>query len=311
MDELSVISMRGSTDMKIRTIGRHTREAVKNIGRNSWMTFASVSAVTTTLLLVGVFLVIMMNLNELATSVKEDVEIKAYVELVASEEEQANLKAKIERIPEVKSVTYSSKDQELEKLIQSFGEEGASFKLYEQDNPLYAAFIIKTKVPEDTAYVASQIKTFDSVANVKFGQEIIDSLFSSVNWARNIGIGLIIALVFTAMFLISNTIKITIVARRNEIEIMKLVGATNSFIRIPFFLEGLFLGILGSIVPIAVIIAAYHYIYEIVSPKLSGTFFTLLPLNPFAYQISIMLIGTGAFIGMWGSLISVRKFLKM
>ncbi|OZM56664.1 cell division protein FtsX [Lottiidibacillus patelloidae] len=297
--------------MKIRTFGRHTREAFKHIGRNGWMTFASVSAVTTTLLLVGAFLVIMMNLNELSTSVKEDVQIKAYIDLLATEDEEAALKAKIKRIAEVESVTYSSKDQELENLIQSFGEEGASFQLYEQDNPLYAAFIVKAKVPEDTAYIASQIETFNSVADVKYGQEIIESLFTSLKWAKNIGIGLIIALVFTAMFLISNTIKITIIARKREIEIMKLVGATNGFIRAPFFIEGLILGVLGSILPIAAILTSYHYIYKSIAPKLEGTFFTLLPLYPFAFQIAGLLVTIGAFIGMWGSTTSVRKFLKV
>jgi cell division transport system permease protein len=297
--------------MKVRTIGRHTREAFKHIGRNGWMTFASVSAVTTTLLLVGAFLVIMMNLNELAISVKEDVEIKAYIDLLATEEEEAKLKAKIEQIPEVESVKYSSKDEQLDNLIHSMGDEGASFQLYEQENPLRAAYIVKMKIPEDTEYVANQIKTFKNVANVKYGQEIIESLFTSLNWAKNIGVGLIIALVFTAMFLISNTIKITIIARKREIEIMKLVGATNGFIRAPFFIEGLILGILGSILPIAVIITSYHYVYKSIAPKLEGTFFTLLPLSPFAFQIAGLLVAIGAFIGMWGSLTSVRKFLKV
>lgn len=297
--------------MKLRTLGRHIRESVKNIGRNSWMTFASVSAVTTTLLLVGVFLVIMMNLNEIAKSVEEDVEMQIYIDLTATEQQQDQLIAKIERMPEVKQVTFSSKEQELEDLIQSFGEEGSSFKLFEQDNPLHDVLIVKTQIPEDTTKVASIIETYDFVASVKYGKDIIEKLFATVKWARNIGIGLICALVFTAMFLISNTIKITIVARRKEIEIMKLVGATNGFIRWPFFLEGLLLGILGSIIPIATLITAYHYLHQSISPKIEGTFLTLLPLNPFAFQIATILVGIGAFIGMWGSLMSVRKFLKV
>jgi cell division transport system permease protein len=305
------MSIKEATVMKISNLGRHTREAFKNIGRNGWMTFASISAVTTTLLLVGAFIVIMMNLNQISTSVKEDVEIKAFIDLIATEEEEALLKAKIEQIEEVESVVYSSKDEQLDNLIDSLGEEGEEFRLYEQDNPLSAAFIVKTKVPEDTEYVANQIETFDSVTNVKYGQEIINTLFTSLNWAKNIGIGLIIALIFTAMFLISNTIKMTIIARKREIEIMKLVGATNGFIRAPFFIEGLLLGIFGSIIPMAVVLTAYHFIYKSVAAKLGTTLFALLPLNPFAFQVAGLLLAIGAFIGMWGSVTSVRKFLKV
>ena len=129
--------------------------------------------------------------------------------------------------------------------------------------------------------------------------------------ARNVGIALIVGLFFTAMFLISNTIKITIFARRREIEIMRLVGATNGFIRWPFFLEGLLLGVLGSIIPIGIVIFAYRYVYAWALPQIQGSFIELLPLNPFVFQVSTILLLIGALIGVWGSLMSVRKFLKV
>ncbi|MDF4187371.1 FtsX-like permease family protein, partial [Ligilactobacillus salivarius] len=129
--------------------------------------------------------------------------------------------------------------------------------------------------------------------------------------SRNIGIALIIGLVFTAMFLISNTIKITIFARRKEIEIMKLVGATNWFIRWPFFLEGLLLGVFGSVIPIALVLSTYQYVIGWVVPKVQGSFVSLLPYNPFVFQVSLVLIAIGAVIGVWGSLTSIRKFLRV
>jgi len=113
------------------------------------------------------------------------------------------------------------------------------------------------------------------------------------------------------MFLISNTIKITIFARRKEIEIMKLVGATNGFIRWPFFLEGLWLGVLGSIVPIGIILTSYYYLIDLVEPRIQGTFIQLLPFYPFAFQVIGILVAIGAFIGVWGSMMSVRKFLRV
>ncbi len=297
--------------MKPRTLLRHFRESFKSLARNGWMTFASISAVTVTLLLVGVFLVIMMNLNNVAKEIEQDVEIKVYIEMTATEEEQNQLQADLEKVSKAESVVFSSKDSELESLKDSFGEDGAILDLFEQSNPLYDVFIVKTKTPQDTFDVAKQIEGFDNVAKVVFGQETVERLFQIFNIARNIGLALILGLVFTAMFLISNTIKITIFARRKEIEIMKLVGATNWFIRWPFFLEGLWLGVLGAFLPIAIILTSYYYLIDLVQPKVTSQFLQFLPFFPFAFQVVGILVAIGAFIGIWGSMMSVRKFLKV
>ncbi|MBA4537537.1 ABC transporter permease [Bacillus aquiflavi] len=297
--------------MKIRTVRRHFRESFKSLGRNGWMTFASVSAVTVTLILVGVFYSIMMNLNNVAKSIEEDVEIRVHVDLAANEEDQQALQKKIEQISEVKSVQYSSKSEELDHLITSFGEEGEAFKLFEQDNPLMDVFVVKAKNPNDTMKVSKKIEELEYVNKVKYGQEEVEKLFKVVELSRNVGLVLIIGLLFTAAFLISNTIKLTILARQKEIEIMRLVGATNAFIRWPFFLEGLWIGILGSIIPIATVATAYYYSYDYIKPKLEGHFIQVLEFTPFIYQVSAILVLMGALIGIWGSLMSVRKFLKI
>jgi cell division transport system permease protein len=300
-----------NTVMKIRTIGRHARDSFKNISRNGWMTFASVSAVTVTLILVGVFFVIMMNLNRVAETIEDDVQIRVHIDVAANAQDQQKLKTEIESMPEVKSVTFSSKQKELDNLVDSLGEEGKSFKLFEQDNPLNDVYIVKTKKPTDTMEVANQIKKSNYVAKVKYGQGKVEKLFKFIKASRNVGVVLIIGLFFTAIFLISNTIKITIIARRREIKIMRLVGATNTFIRWPFFLEGLWLGVIGSILPIILISIAYYRAYDYIGPRLEGTFIKVLPFDPFMYQVSGILILMGALIGIWGSLMSVRKFLKV
>ena len=147
---------------------------------------------------------------------------------------------------------------------------------------------------------------------MKYGEGKIEKLFSFLNTSRNVGLVLIIALLFTAMFLISNTIRITIVARRRDIEIMKLVGATNWFIRIPFVLEGIWLGILGAIIPITLVTFLYYKIYHMLSPKLEqGKLFELLEFSPFIYQVNALILLMAVFIGIWGSFMSVRKFLKV
>ncbi|MBO8157619.1 MAG: ABC transporter permease [Bacillaceae bacterium] len=297
--------------MKIRTLGRHFREGGKNILRNGWMTLASVGAVTTTLILVGLFLMLMLNLNQIAENVERDVEIKVLIDLTAEEQQINELEQQLRNIPEVSIVQFSSKEDELNQLIESMGEDGQAFELFEQDNPLNDAFIVKTEDPIDTFQVAEQIQTFDYVSEVAYAEDVIRKLFTFNEYARYVGLGFIIALILTAVFLVSNTIKITIMARSKEIGIMKLVGATNSFIRWPFFIEGLLMGILGSILPIGLVMGGYYYLYQNLTDRIQFPFVELLPYHPFAYQLSLILLAIGAFIGVWGSVMSIRKFLKV
>lgn len=298
--------------MKGRTIRRHFRESFKSISRNGWMTFASISAVTVTLLLVGVFALIMMNLNKLANDMENDVEIRVLVEIIEDPAKakvaEEKLMDEIKSLPDVQGVVYSSKDQELARLIEEFGED---FSLYEQSNPLRNVLYVKAADPQQTAVVAKKIEKFDNTYDVIYGEGKVEKLFSFLNTSRNIGLVLILGLLFTAIFLISNTIRITIIARKDEIEIMKLVGATNSFVRIPFVLEGMWLGILGAIIPMAVVTFVYYNIYNILQPKLKGQLLQLLDISPLIYQVNGLLLFLGVFIGVWGSFMSVRKFLKV
>lgn len=307
-----VMNMGGITAMKARTLARHIRESFKSLGRNNWMTFASISAVTVTLLLVGVFTVIMLNLNKVATDLENDVEIRVMIDIIPEEAEtkiaEDQLMDEIHSLPDVAEVTYSSKEDELNNLIKDFGDE---LSLFEQNNPLYNVLYVKAVDPLKTAEVAKQIDSFANTKKVVYGEGKVEKLFNYLAIARNIGLVLILGLLFTAMFLISNTIRITIIARKDEIEIMKLVGATNSFVRIPFVLEGMWLGIIGSIIPIVTISVAYYKIYELVAPRLKGELFQILNVTPLLYQVNGLILAIGVFIGIWGSFMSVRKFLKV
>lgn len=297
--------------MKFRTMRRHVREGFRNIIRNGWMSIASIGAVTVTLILVGTFVAIMLNVNEMANKVEEDVEIKVLIDLTAEDDDVTELGEQIEELPDVGLVRFSTKDDELEHLVDSMGEQGEAWALYEQDNPLNHAYVVKASDPQNTEKIATEVETFDHVYKVVYGQEVVSNLFKFNNYARAIGLVLIAGLVLTAVFLISNTIKLTIMARSTEIGVMKLVGATNGFIRWPFFIEGLLLGILGAILPISVIAGGYYYIVNNFSGQTSFYFVELLPFNPFVWQLSGIILLFGAFIGMWGSVMSVRKFLKV
>lgn len=300
-----------NTAMKFRTLMRHIREGIKNIFRNGWMTFASVAAVTTTLILVAVFLALVLNLDQMATNIEEDVQISTIIDRTADEQQIVELGEELEQIDGVEKVQFSSRDDELSKLMDSMGEEGEAWGMFEQDNPLHHTYYVDPMTPEQTEQIASQIESLNYVDEVLYGQDVVQKLFEFNSYARTIGLGLIVALVFTAIFLISNTIKITIIARSTEIGIQKLVGAKNSFIRWPFFIEGALLGILGSIIPIAVILSGYYYIYTNFNDSITIPFVELLPFNPFAWQLAGMVLLIGAVIGVWGSVMSVRKFLKV
>ncbi|MCM3079702.1 MULTISPECIES: permease-like cell division protein FtsX [Brevibacillus] len=298
--------------MKIRTLGRHVREGVKNLGRNGWMSFASISAVAITLLILGVFLILAMNVNYFAQSVEKQVEIRVFMDVLATEANVQQVEENIKAIPKVSTVQFIPKDEGLKQFKESLGDKAYLFEGLEKDNPLPDAFVVKTAQPQDTAAVAAQIKKLEYVKNLTYGEGTVEKLFAVTGAVRNVGIAFIIGLGFTAMFLIANTIKLTIVARRREIEIMKLVGATNWFIRWPFFVEGLLMGIVGALIPTIMLSVGYYYLLDAIHSSFEASqLFKLLPLFPLVNQVALALVAIGAFIGIWGSLVSVRRFLRV
>ncbi|HET7626953.1 MAG TPA: permease-like cell division protein FtsX [Bacillales bacterium] len=300
--------------MKLRTLGRHGKEGLKNLGRNGWMTFASISSVTVALLLVGFFMALMLNLNHITDKIKDDVEVKAYISRTATQQQVDQLREKISSLPLVGSVDFVSKEEGLQQLIESMSTEGEPSPVLESlknENPLPDSFVIKPKRPEDTIKIAEKVKTFENLSDVRAAKDTVRRLLEVTSISRNIGLVLIVGLLFTTVFLIGNTIKLTIVSRRREIEIMKLVGATNGFIRWPFFVEGLSLGILGSVLPVTLLLSAYQSFYHFFYTHYATTFIELIPVNPQIYLLSTGLVMIGAVIGVWGSITSVRKFLRI
>ena len=294
--------------MKIRTMWRHIRDAVKSLFRNGWSTFGAISAVSMVLLLVGIFVSLLFNMNKIATDVEQDVNVRVYIDLAADETKTEELKAAIQALDAVDTVKFRSKDEELDDITKSVAQE---FELFKNDsNPLRNAFDVSTKNPNQTKEVATTIEKMDYVARVNYGGARADTLFKVISTSRNVGIGVIAVLLIIALFLISNTIRATIHARRTEIEIMQLVGATKAYIRWPFFLEGGFIGLIGSIVPIAVLWGLYLWVYKGGSDFFAGSNFSLLAPNPFLYHLSLAMAGVGVLIGSFGSIFSMRRFLK-
>ncbi|WP_078555778.1 permease-like cell division protein FtsX [Bacillus alkalicellulosilyticus] len=296
--------------MKSRTLVRHGKEGAKNLIRNGWMTFASISSVSIMLLIVGLFLLLIINMNHMVQTVEEDVEIRVHIELTANEKQERDLQRLIEQLPNVESVVFVGRDEGLDQFIESMEDMGTAFEGLREENPFNNILVVRAVSPHLTGSVAERIEDLPNVYSINYAQDVVEKLFEATNLVRNVGVFLVGAMMFTAMFLIANTIKLTIVARKREIQIMKLVGATNGFIRWPFFVEGLLFGVVGAAIPIILLALGYSYASDSFNQRYD-MFFTLLPLNPVIYQISAVLLLIGAFIGVWGSMMSVRKFLRV
>ncbi|MBJ6360992.1 permease-like cell division protein FtsX [Paenibacillus sp. GCM10012307] len=305
--------------MKFRTILRHIREGTKNIIRNGWMSFASLSSIVISLFILGVFLLLALNVNNLANQIESQVEVKVYLQLGVEQSKVEELHNAIANMPEVRSVKFVSKAEGLELLRVSLGEDGKDLLegFDETNNPLPDSFTVEVIEPQTISFVANKIKAINEadptvpITNVKYGQGTVETLFKFTTAVRNIGLIIVAGLALTAMFLISNTIKVTILARRREIAIMKLVGATNHFIRWPFFIEGALIGLLGSAVTTAILLVLYQQLVQITQFELGLMMIKLVTIEDAGWLISGVLIAIGTLIGIWGSTISVRKYLKV
>lgn len=296
--------------MTFKVFFRHFREGVKNLVRNGWMTFASVSAVAITLLILGVSLVIALNAQNMSSYVAGQLEVDVFLQQSMTDAQGMEVANQIKDLSGVKSVQFVTKAQGLQDLEKRLGPQYGNL-LTGIQNPLPDKVIVKAANPKQTLDIANKIKGMSGVAKVNDGQSFVERFFQFMNVLRNIGIIFVVALVITAMFLISNTIKITIFSRRREIEIMKLVGATNWFIRWPFLTEGMIIGVFGAAVPFAVILFAYHSAYIRMGGLFQVLTFPLVTTIALAAKLALILFGIGLLIGVWGGVMSVRKFLRV
>lgn len=295
--------------MKSRTLGKHIKSAFQNFARNGWMTVAAVSAVAITLFLVAGFITILLNANKFASDVENDVNIRVYIDLAAEKDDQEELRQRISAIDGVDDVTFSNQDEELDNLIGTYGD---SFNLFKgDDNPLRDVFVVNASSPEDTSKVAETIAGFEYVSDVNYGGASADTLFAVIDNVRLFGMVIVIILVITAFFLIGNTIRMTIFSRATEIEIMRLVGAKNWYIRWPFLIEGSLIGMIGAIIPFLLILLVYNTAFGGIMGFLAGTSFSLIPPTPFLIYLGVGMILVGILMGAIASLTSIRRYLKI
>ena len=295
-------------DTMIRTFFRHLLESIKSLKRNGWMTVASVSAVTITLTLVGVFMAVIMNATKLAQDIEGNVDVSVFVDIGTKDEEMKKLEKELNDLDHVKKVEFSSKEQELKKIQNEMGD---SWKLFEGDNnPLYDVYVVSAIDPSYTNQVAEKAADLKNVSRSDYGGASSDRIFQIAGAVRTWGLVAAALLLFVAMFLISNTIRITILSRQREIQIMRLVGAKNGYIRWPFFLEGGWIGLIGAILPILIITFGYAWFYQLINPSLLRSHYSLIHPENIVWKINLLMVGIGVIIGSLGSIISMRRFLK-
>ncbi|MGO3732280.1 MAG: permease-like cell division protein FtsX [Vagococcus sp.] len=294
----------------IRNFFRHVGSALKNLKRNGWMTLASASAVTVTLTLVGIFLGVILNVTKVAEDINKNVDVSVFVDFGTSKEDMDKLGEDLKKIPNVSDVTFSSKQNEYKKLTDKLGD---TWKLFDgDDNPLYDVYILSAKDSESIKGIQKKASTLPNVFKADYGGQNSDKLFSI---SKNVNLWGTIAAVFlvaVAIFLISNTIRITIISRKREIQIMRLVGAKNGFIRWPFFLEGAFIGLLGSILPMLLISFGYAQVYFLYTKSMmASASYDLIKPAQLVLQLNILIVIIGVVIGSVGSVLSMRRFLKV
>ncbi|WP_378950464.1 permease-like cell division protein FtsX [Pelosinus sp. sgz500959] len=295
--------------MKIRTIEYFIKEAVSSIRRNGLMSFASISTVALSLLILGMFLIMVLNLNNMASNLESQVQVSVYLQDGLSDVQMREIGTKITKLPGVNQVIFVAKEEAMSRFKERLGEQQSILKALDGNNPLPNAFEVKMDSPEKVKPVAQAIAQIKGVENAKYGQEVVEQLFTLTRMIRIFGVILIGFLALAALFIISNTIRLTVFARRREIGIMKYVGATDWFIRWPFLLEGIILGFGGALLAVVLLNQTYgaliHQVYE------SLAFLPLIPQYPFINYISIVLLLIGTIIGALGSTISLRKFMQV
>lgn len=296
----------------IRILNNNLKDSVKSVFRNFSLSVASISCITITLILVAVAILLSENVNKFTDDIEKDVTIVVYIKKDATEEDRKALDTKINLLSNIESVTFMSKEAIRKDMSKDSEGLGTILSEYDENtNPLLDEYLVKVKNTEKIGTTAKQIKDLSGVSQVKYGEGMVEELVKIFNTVKKIMVVIVIGLIIVTAFLISNTIKITINNRKRQIEIMRLVGASNSYIKMPFFFEGIILGFIGSIIPVLFSLYGYVYLYD----KMNGILFTevisLINPNQVMTHLIITLILIGVIVGAIGSSRAVRRYLKI
>lgn len=295
--------------MKLQTMEYFFREVAVSVVRNRRMSIASVGTVTVSLFVLGVFLVLVMNLTKMASSLESQVQISAYLADELTNSEQKETEKKINSINGVSKVEFVSKEAAMKILGERLGEQKKILDALGDSNPLPNSFSVTVNSADNVKKAAAAIQKISGVAEVKYGQDVAANLFDLTHLVRVFGLILMLLLTCATIFIIANTIRLTVFARRKEIAIMKYVGATDWFIRWPFILEGICFGLVGGGISALIL----RNFYAAMANKITAvlTFFPMVEQYPFMNYVTLGLILAGVAVGILGSTVSLKKFLEV
>lgn len=297
-----------------RMLARSIRDAFKSVVRNFSLSLASISCITITLIIVAIAIMASFNVQNFTKEIEKDLTIVIFLNNDTTEEEANRIEQEIREIPNVnkKSIVFESK-QEIKEDMQKESEVFNTVldEWNEEESPLKDTFQVKVKDVEKISTTAERIAKIEQVNTVRYGEGMVDQMVSAFSSIEKVTYGVVIALVIVTVFLIINTIKLTISARRREIGIMRLVGASNFTIKTPFIIEGMILGLLGSIIPVIFTTYGYLAFYKHFDGYLFTQLIQLIDPEPFIYSTAGIVVIIGILVGMVGSASAVRKYLKI
>lgn len=294
----------------IRIFGRGIRDSFKSVFRNFSLSTAAIACSSITLILVAIAMIISYNVQKVTKDLERELSIVVYLKKDSTEEQQNNLKTALDNMENVESYIFKSKDEwKLE--MKNYSEALNTTLEYLDENPLLDSFIVTVKDVKHLKDTSIEILKNEFVESADYGEGMAENIIATFEVVKKVTIIIVIALILVTAFLISNTIKLTIFSRRNEIEIMRLVGASNISIKLPFVFEGLILGIMGSLIPMIVTIYGYVILYDRYHGNLFTQIITLVKPFNFILFVALALLIIGSTIGMFGSYRAVRKYLKI
>ena len=296
------------TIMRFSSVKHFIDDAFKSLWRNRTISLASIATVTATLFIFGVFLLTALNISKGVADVESKIEVRVFLDLEATEEQMANVESQLLDEEGVSEVIFETKEEALNNFREQLkGKEELLDGYDETNNPMQNSFIVRLTDPSYAKAIEEKYNNVEGVDEVGNDQNVIDQIASIAKTIRWVGIVIFIILIAVSLFLIGNTIKITVFSRRREVGIMKFVGATDWFIRWPFVIEGIIMGTIGALISIVILYFAYNYIFDNITKSML-TAQLIMPSYVFSTMIWEFILA-GILIGAAGSIISLRKFL--
>lgn len=294
----------------LRILSRSIRDSFKSVFRNLPLSMASILCTTITLILVAIAIFLSYNVREVTTTLEHELTIVVYLKKEVTEEEKIEIQNDLKTMDNVDNYKLKTKEEWKAEMKKESDTLNTTLD-YLEENPLLDSVIVTVKDVKDLKTTAERLRKYEYVSSAEYGEGMVENIigiFDAISYGTII---MVVALVCVTAFLIANTIKLTIFSRKTEIEIMRLVGASNTAIKLPFVFEGFILGVLGSLIPVALSIYGYTILYNHTGGYVFTKIITLVKPFPFVLYVSLILLGIGSIVGMLGSWWAVRKHLKI